>query len=157
MINTKEKRKNIQNKIMKSKIGREIWFFAKTYKEDGVEVYSAQAAFFIMMSFFPFITSLTSLLSLTPVTLDFFENVVLAILPSYLDDIFDPFFRNNYIDTATVFSISVVFALWTASKAVQNLTVGLNRIYNIEETRSWLHVRVVSLIYMHFMVRWRQS
>lgn len=122
--------------------------FIQAYKEDEVEVYSAQAAFFIILSFFPFITCLTSLLSLTPVTLEFFEDVVLSILPSYLDDIFDPFFRNNYIDTNVVFSISVVFALWTASKGVQNLTIGLNKIFNIKETRSWLKVRIISTFYM---------
>ena len=126
--------------------------FMKTYKEDEVEVYSAQAAFFLMLSFIPFIACLTSLLSLTPVSMAFFEKVILDVLPSYLDDVFDPFFKSNYVDTNVVFSVSVVVGLWTASKGIQNLTIGLNKIFDVKETRSWLRVRVTSAIYTIIML-----
>lgn len=114
-----------------------------------VELYAAHTSYFIIISLFPALVLLLGLLRYTGLDV----NSLLNLLESFVPDVLFPLvseavqriYRNS---TGTVLSISAIGALWTASKGVYGLVVGLNAIYDVKESRGYLFTRAVSVFYM---------
>ena len=101
------------------------------YKNDEVTVYAAQASFFIVISFFPFVMLLLTLIQLVPAVhkSDLLELLV-AIMPDMLDALVISIVDDLYTKSpATVVSISAVAAIWSASRGMLGIEKGLNRVY----------------------------
>lgn len=114
-----------------------------------ITIYAGNATFFIGLAAFPALMLILSLLQFTPYTAEDFA----ALLNSFLPASFAPMI--TYVTTdmfslraGAVISITAVTALWSASRGVLGLLNGLNAIYHTEETRSYLHKRLLSLLYM---------
>lgn len=126
-----------------------IYGFMNRLNTDHVGAFAAQAAYFILLSFIPFLMLLLTLVQYTPVTQDVVTNVLLRIVPESGD--FRKFLlniiREVYGKSTAVVPISGIFTLWSAGKGVQALTNGVNAIYHVEETRNYLVMRVRSAFY----------
>ncbi|GHV49531.1 hypothetical protein FACS189499_10610 [Clostridia bacterium] len=116
-----------------------------------IGVYSAQAAFYIIMSFFPFVMLFLSLLKYLPGTslhiqmfigdrADFFPENVSAVLENVFLEIYSG-------SSVPVMSVATVGALWAASKGFMAIIGGLNYVYSVSEKRNWFTLRLVSVIY----------
>ena len=83
------------------------------YKKDEVTVYAAQASFFIVISFFPFIMLLLTLIQLIPAVnkSDLLELLV-SIMPDMLDGLVISIVNDLYTKSpGTILSISAVVAI----------------------------------------------
>lgn len=114
-------------------------------------VYAAQASFFIVLSAFPFIMMLMTVVQLIP-NLDPQDvgATILALVPNVRD--LAPLIRNAIQDLytkspATVLSITIVAALWSASRGMLGVERGLNRAYSCPIHRSYLVSRFVCMGY----------
>lgn len=116
---------------------------------DHVGASAAQAAYFILLSFIPFLMLLLTLVQYTPVTQSMVTDVLLRIMPENGD------FRNFllgiiqevYGKSTAVVPISALFTLWSAGKGINALTDGVNAIYHVVETRNYIVMRIRSAFY----------
>ncbi len=112
------------------------------YKKDEVTVYAAQASFFIVISFFPFIMLLLTLIQLIPAVnkSDLLELLV-SIMPDMLDGLVISIVNDLYTKSpGTILSISAVVAIWSASRGMLGIERGLNRVYETPQPRGYLEI-----------------
>ncbi|MDF2589896.1 MAG: putative rane protein [Anaerocolumna sp.] len=122
--------------------------FNRKIKEDYVTAFSAQAAFFVIISFFPFIMFLLTLIQYLPITETTLITTLTSIFPNSVSTLIFKIVNEIYDKSSgTVISITAITALWSASRGVHAIVKGLNSVYAIKETRSGLKLRIMSSIY----------
>ena len=129
---------------------RIIGLFSKKIGDDHVAAYSAQAAFFIIISLFPFIMLLLSIVRYFPFQESTVMRVFTQIFPSALHSLVLSVIEQIYNATAssgTLISITAATALWSAAKGFLAIMRGLNTVYNSNETRNYLFLRFTAAIY----------
>lgn len=128
---------------------RIIGLLSKKLRDDHVTAYSAQAAFFIIISFFPFIMLLLSIIQFFPVEESNMLKLFTQVFPTAINSLVFTIITEIY-DTAvsgTVISITAITALWSAGKGFLAVMKGLNSVYEIKETRHYLLLRAMSALY----------
>lgn len=113
-----------------------------------IPLYAANASFFLVLSVFPALLLLLSLLQYTPLEVEKLGEMLEGVLPEpFLEGaeelILTTYDRASY----TLVGISALTALWSASRGIYGLLTGLNGIYGVREDRSWLHKRLLSVVY----------
>lgn len=121
----------------------------KKYNRDEITVYAAQASFFIVISFFPFIMLLLSLIQFIPqISKADLLTTLVAIMPDMLVSlmivIIDDLYNNA---NTTIVSITAISALWSASRGMLSIERGLNRIIGGPKRRSYVIKRLISSFY----------
>ena len=113
-----------------------------------VPMYASHACYFIMLSAFPLLILLLSLLRYTglqvKVLTDFLSGVIPAALRPAAEDLI---VTTYYTTSGTVVSVSALTALWSAGRGVYGLMSGLNAAYGVGENRGYLYTRTVSVLY----------
>lgn len=122
--------------------------FCQKMRQVSISAYSGLAAYMLILSFFPFIMFILALLQHTPLSQDLFISAVESFLPtsfhSFMNSIIHGIFQMN---SATLLPITVITALWLGSKSFLALIQGLNAVYEIEESRNYFILRLLSIIY----------
>lgn len=137
-------------KFLKSSIHL-IDAFGRKLQYDHVSAHAAECAFFIFVSFFPFAMFLLSLIQFLPFSEQEMLELFSKLIPEAVMAVVTPLFDEIYsAGTATVISVTIITALWTASKGFASLTVGLNSIYHIRDQRNYIQIKVVSILYTLF-------
>ena len=126
--------------------------FIKRMQEDHIGAYAAQAAYFLIMSFIPFVLVLTALVQYTPLTYRMLRQAIIGFVPDNLQDFVLKIIAEIFTKSAAVVPISGLFALWSSGKGMQSLIAGLNEIYHVKETRNWLTNRLYSMLYMFLFI-----
>ena len=115
---------------------------------DDVGAFSAQAAFFMTISFIPFIMLAISGIKFLPLSKDALIAHASAVFPAGAKGLVKNFLEEAYQKGgAKVISITAVSSLWSASIGVFAITNGLNRVYCANETRNYILVRIASIFY----------
>lgn len=133
---------------MLSSCFRLIRVFTAKLRDDSVSAFAAQAAFFIILSFFPFVMFLLTLLNYLPISVadleifssSLFPESVSSILHTILSELIEK-------SSGTILSATVIAALWSASRGMLALVRGLNAVYGHKETRNYFLIRGVSMLY----------
>lgn len=125
-----------------------IQTFSRKLRDDFVNAFSAQAAFFTFISFFPFAMFLLTLIQYLP----FEESTVLKICSNIFPTAFNSFIVTivgELYDKAsgTIMSVTVIATLWSASKGFLAIVRGMNSVYNNKETRNYFVLRFWSALY----------
>ena len=120
--------------------------FIKRMQEDHIGAYAAQTAYFLIMSFIPFVLVLTALVQYTPLTYRMLRQAIIGFVPDNLQDFVLKIIAEVFTKSAAVVPISGLFALWSSGKGMQSLIAGLNEIYHVKETRNWLTNRLYSML-----------
>ncbi len=126
-----------------------INIFFRKIRDDHVSAFSAQAAFFIIISFFPFIMFLLSIVPFFSLKESTILNLVIQIFPKAFNSLIvlvvsEVYHRTN---SGTLISVTVITALWSAGKGFLAIMKGLNSVYGIQETRKSIVLRIISTIY----------
>ena len=137
---------------------KEISLFVKSFlaklRRDRIYNYAASSAFFIILSIFPFLILMITLMQYTPIT----EEFMLSLLEDFVQDplytILVQIIQEIYSTTAGagVVFISALGALWSSSKGIMSMVRGLNGCFNIEDKRNYFHLRLLSCVYTIIMV-----
>lgn len=93
-------------------------------QEDHIGAYAAQAAYFLIMSFIPFVLVLTALVQYTPLTYRMLRQAILGFVPLNLQDFVLKIIAEVFTKSAAVVPISGLFALWSSGKGMQSLDRG---------------------------------
>ena len=119
-----------------------------TLSQKTFSAYAAQTAFFLMLSFFPFLIFCFALLRNTPLTEDMFIRFLLTIVPLSFQDFFSTIIHDIYNNSSTsIVSITIISAIWLSSKSFLSLTQGINRMYDCKESRNYILLRVFCFFY----------
>ena len=123
---------------------RVIRGFLRRFNEDHVGAYAAQSAYFILLSFIPFVLLLVTLVQYTPLTQEIVTTALVRIVPEEFSSFVEGVVREIFGKSPAYVPLSAVIALWSAGKGVNALTNGLNCVYRVEETRGYLINRLRS-------------
>lgn len=129
------------------KIAANLKYFMKKCRQDKINAYAAQAAFFIILSIIPFLMVFSSLLQYTSVTESMLLDVMRRLIPEYLLPFFVSLVDEVYNRSMGIISVTAVVAIWSAAKGVQYLADGFNSVNDLEETRNWFVLRFWAIIY----------
>jgi membrane protein len=104
-----------------------------------------------LMSLFPFLIVVTELAGFLG-TKDITDQVAQLLLEAWPKEVATPI-AGEIRDVLTnvrgsALTLGAVFAVYFSSSCVESLRVGLNRAYNIQETRNWLLLRLESIGYV---------
>lgn len=118
------------------------------FKKAALSAFAGQAAFFMMLSFFPFFMFLLSLLKYTP----FSENTLLELTSPFVPASFRDYLGNIIndiynIQTKAILPATIIIAVWLGSKAFLSLIQGLNSVYSLKESRNYIIIRLYSFFY----------
>lgn len=126
--------------------------FMKRTEQDHIGAYAAQAAYFLIMSFIPFVLFLSTLVRYTPLTYATVRRAIMGFVPVNLQEFVLGIVAQVYYKNAAVVPITAFMALWSSGKGMQALMNGLNTIYHVRETRNWLVNRIYSVFYTFLFV-----
>ncbi len=123
--------------------------FLQKIGRDRVYNYSASSAFFIILSIFPFLILMLTIVQYTPLTEEFLLSRFEFFLPPALYPLFAQIIEEIYSNTwaTTLLLVSAVAVLWSASKGVMAMIRGINVCFNIKDKRNWIRVRLLSCLY----------
>ena len=110
--------------------------------------YAAQSAFFIVLSFFPFVMSLITMLQFLPLSYMDMTEMILSVLPETFETYARPIIMETLeTTTKTVMSLSIIVTLWTSSKGILALKSGLNAIIEKKPSSNYIFTRLISSFY----------
>lgn len=112
-----------------------------------VGAYAAQSAYFFMLCMIPIILLLLTLIQYTPVTKADVMTAVMQVFPTSVDSMMTSIINQVYNQSTGVIPITVIVALWSAGKGVLSISTGLNCVYQCEETRNYLFLRIRATAY----------
>lgn len=121
--------------------------FTRAFKTAQVTTYASSAAFYIFLSIIPIIVLLFTIVPYTPLTQEGVLKVLLEILPDSLDSFTTGIVAEVYDKNIAILSVSAVVLLWSASKGMQAITLGLNSINGVKETRNFVLLRLEACLY----------
>lgn len=120
----------------------------KTQK-DHVTAFSAQTAFFTVLSFFPFVIAILALMRFFPITPTDLIHLAKYYLPEQYSSSLIAIINSLYGRITTFYmSFTVITLFWSASKGILAIANGLNTIHEIEEKRNYFVLRFISSIYI---------
>ena len=121
--------------------------FLKRLNKDHVGAYAAQSAYFILLSFIPFVLLLVTLVKYTPLTQEIVTTALIRMMPEEFSSFIRVIVNEVFGKSAAFVPVSAIIALWSAGKGVNALSKGLNCIYQVEETRGYVINRLRSAVY----------
>lgn len=128
-------------------IGRTVHLYRHIQALD-VPLHAANAGFFIILSLFPALVLILSLLRYTGLQVSSLVEVLSGFIPAALMSTVEELVLHTYENsTGALVGISAVTAVWSASKGVFGLLKGLNTVYGVAEDRGWLYTRLISIFY----------
>ncbi len=114
--------------------------------------YASSTAFFLIVSLIPLLIMITSVLPYTPITEADMVRAFIKITPSFTYETIISFINEAYGRSDAVFSISALVTLWTGSLGMLALMRGLNCIYDVEELRNVIYLRILAAFYTVAMI-----
>lgn len=124
----------------------------RTFSEAEVGTYASGAAFFLFLSVIPMVMIVSGILPHDLLGRKEMVNISQAVIPDkiyhFLLSIIDGYHGNHM----TLLSVSAIVVVWSASKGVLALIRGLNHIYEVEETRGYILLRLKASFYTIFLL-----
>lgn len=113
-----------------------------------ISTHAAHACYFIALSVFPMLVLMFGLLRYTALQPEDLLDLFRGLLPEALLPHAWNLIRSAYENSSRlVVSLSALTALWSAGRGIYGLQSGLNAVYGLCETRSWLHKRLLCTAY----------
>jgi membrane protein len=118
--------------------------------DDGWAI-ASHIALSVLMSMFPFFIVLTSLAGFFGSS-DLADQVANLLLAAWPKEVALPIAQDIHSVLTTThtgaLTLGVLFAVFFASSGVESLRIGLNRAYNVVESRNWILLRLESIGYV---------
>ena len=122
--------------------------FFQRMQQDHMGAYAATCAYFLMISFVPFLMIFMSFASafhadIPELTVNF-VGVIPSGLKAYVEAVIQEVTTKSYVFVP----LSILVLFWSASKVLHALTNGLNVISRVDETRGWFFLRLRSMAFV---------
>ncbi|MFC7319679.1 YihY/virulence factor BrkB family protein [Halobacillus campisalis] len=116
------------------------------FQKDNVPLLGAAQAYYYLLAIFPLVILLLSILPYLNISAEEAMNFMQNILPGGAADIFQENIV-NLVETPNggLLTVGILGTLWSASNGVNAFIQASNIAYNVEETRSFIKVRLMSI------------
>lgn len=122
-------------------------------KGSNVPLHAAYAGYFFILALFPILTLILSLLNYAGIQVETLIELLNDILPRAMMAGAEELVKRTYADgSGAVVGLSVLTALWAASRGIYGLLRGLNAIYGVSEDRGYFFTRAISVVYTFFFL-----
>lgn len=115
--------------------------------EKNITSYAASAAFFMVLSIFPLLILLCSLLPYTGITLDDVLYYLTDVVPVYILDLCRAMFIEYDNSKVAIISVTAILAVWASGKGAYALRTGVATINGKDLGGNFAIVRIKSSIY----------
>lgn len=141
MNNIKVKNKLISINKMCEKI-------LKNIEKDHINASAAQCAYYVILSFIPFVILLLTLIQYTSIQPNQLFNIISKVIPDNMNEIVLGVIMEVYSKSIGTISISLIFTLFSADRGLYTLTKGLHIVYkfNTNEEKSFIYLKLMSLL-----------
>lgn len=113
-----------------------------------VPLYAANASFFLILSIFPMLVMLLTLMRYTGLQAEMFTDILEGVIPDTLMPMVNRLVLSAYVNSSTtMLSVSAVAALWSASRGMYSFVIGLNAVYEVKENRGYWRTRLLCVGY----------
>jgi len=118
----------------------------KRAMEHDVSGMAAQLAFFFLLSLFPLLIFLFTLVPYLPITADYIINYLSEYVPKESMLFITSQLERIMTSSGTLLSVGLIGTLWTASNALNGITKAFNVAYDIVNTRKYFFTRLLSMV-----------
>lgn len=117
-------------------------------KDNQLSAFAAQAAFFLLLSFFPFAMMLLIGIRFLPVTQAEFIELVAEMIPGKMAETLSFMVDEIYsTQVGTTIIVSAVVAVWSAAKGTMAIERGLNFMDRTKDTKNYILRRLTNALY----------
>ncbi|AIQ46461.1 ribonuclease [Paenibacillus sp. FSL R7-0273] len=136
---------------MKKKHGAGVYSFGKELfikiKDDDVQGVSAQLTYYLILSLFPFLIFIMTLIGYAHIPLEDKIHQLERIMPAEAYSIIEEILRDvSEGRSQALLSFGMLATLWAASKGINAIIKGLNRAYDIDESRAFWKIRGIAFL-----------
>lgn len=122
--------------------------FTNRLNEDKISAFSAQAAFFLILSIVPFLSLLLTLVKYLPISQAMLFDTVINVIPAPFEPLVSTILNELYEKTnGAILSVSVLVAVWSSAKGILAIVNGLQMIYRVKIKRNYIILRLISALY----------
>lgn len=126
------------------------WFMNRIAR-DRLDSTAAHSSFFLIISFLPFIALLLTLMqrihfSSGMTVIEAALNMFPESVAGYVQDLFP-----NALESGGVLPVAIIMALWSSSMGMVAVIKGLDQIYEVEETRNYILLRAMAIVYVFLL------
>ncbi|MCD8018213.1 MAG: YihY/virulence factor BrkB family protein [Clostridiales bacterium] len=115
--------------------------------DDHVTAFGAMSAFFLLLTVFPIMILLLTLTKYAPFSKEDIISGLTNMLSFESTSLVTSLVNEIYEKTgASIFTASIIVTLWSSSSGVHAMVKGLNAVYDIEESRNYIMIRVFSML-----------
>lgn len=115
-------------------------------KEDNISEYAAEAAYFTIISFIPFIAIFLTLIKFVNIDKDVAIVIINEIIPSNISTILLNIIEEIYLKPTLEISFSLIIIIWSSSKGFFSLSKAIKNIYKTDIKNNFL-LRITGCIY----------
>ncbi len=122
--------------------------FIKKIGDDDIFALGAQLAYYMVLSFIPFLIFLMTLVGFSHLNSDAVLNLLSNVMPTEAFNLI----QSTVIEIVDreqtgLLWISIALAIWVSSSGFKAVIKGLNKAYGVKETRSYIKLKLISMIY----------
>ncbi|MCE5220964.1 MAG: YihY/virulence factor BrkB family protein [Clostridium sp.] len=134
------------NSKLRNKLNLLTHLIAKIEKDD-VFALASQLAYYLMLSFFPFMLFLMTLVGFSDLSSSEILEGLSLILPQKILELTQSTIKEVSDNQYTgLLGLSIVLMIWTASSAFKAIIKSVNKAYNFEEDRSFIKLSIISML-----------
>lgn len=120
--------------------------FFESLNKHHVSEYTAQCAYYAILSCVPLLILIVTLVQYTGITKEALIQTIQSILPATMSDATFDIVQEVYSKSIGTISISAIFVLWSARKWFYALLKGLHNIYETGKDYNFFHTLLKSII-----------
>ena len=132
-------------KLLKKHVG---WFLSRVDR-DRLDSTSAHGAFFLIISFLPFVAFLLTLMQKIHFSdgLSLIDAALQALFPDQVAAYVESLLPSP-LESTGVLPVAVIAAVWSSSMGMLAVIKGVDQIYEVPETRGFVRLRVIAVVYV---------
>jgi len=116
-------------------------------KKDDVFALASQLAYYLVLSFFPFMLFLMTLVGFSNLSSNEILEGLSVMLPKSVLELTQSTIREVFDNQYTgLLGISILLMIWTSSSAFKAVIKSVNKSYNFKEDRSFIRLSIISIL-----------
>ncbi|AZB41672.1 YihY/virulence factor BrkB family protein [Bacillus sp. FJAT-42376] len=119
----------------------------RRFSRDEVAGLSAELAYFFLLSLFPFMIALITLIAFIPLSVEDLLKFIRQYAPA--DSIMvmeSALYQLMNQESGLLFTFGILAAIWSASNGIDSIMRAFNRAYDVRENRSFLKSRAIAIL-----------
>ena len=118
-----------------------------------VPLYAANASFYIVLSLFPAVMLIVGLLPYIGISREHLLAALSSVIPSVLEPLVSRVVEDMSENSSrALISLTAIVAVWSSSRGVYCIQIGLNSIYKVRESRNYFYRRAISMLYTILLI-----